>query len=131
MTQFTIASFYKFVPLEHYETLKAPLLRVMTENHLLGTVILAQEGINGSVSGKADDLQAFYGHLHALPEFSDLNFKETYADSIPFAKAKVKFRKEIVTMGVEGIDPGTLLGSGEAGVVFFNNGCMRDLSSKW
>lgn len=105
MKQYVIAAFYKFIPLNDFESLKSPLLAVMKENNLLGTILLAQEGINGSVAGKPQDMIALYNHLHSDPRFSDLLFKETYDDLMPFEKAKVKYRKEIVTLGVPEVDP--------------------------
>ncbi|WP_133129572.1 rhodanese-related sulfurtransferase [Legionella yabuuchiae] len=105
MKPYVIASFYKFTPLENYESLKEPLLTLMNDHNLLGTVILAHEGINGSISGAREEIIYFYEYLRTLPQLSDLTFKETYDDFMPFAKAKVKFRKEIVTLGVEGVDP--------------------------
>ena len=105
MKTYVIASFYKFVPLHDYEDMKAPLLAVMKEHNIWGTLILAHEGINGSFAGKPDEVVFLYEYLRIDPRFSDLYFKETYNDIMPFEKAKVKFRKEIVTLGVEGIDP--------------------------
>jgi len=105
MKEYVIASFYKFVPLHDFESMKEPLLKVMKAHNLLGTVILAHEGINGSVAGKPGDILFFYTHLYNDVRLRDLRFKETYDDLMPFEKAKVKFRKEIVTLGVEGIDP--------------------------
>lgn len=77
----------------------------MKDKELLGTVILAHEGINGSVCGTRENISCFYQYLNNIAEFSDLTFKETYEKYMPFAKAKVKFRKEIVTLGVEGVNP--------------------------
>jgi UPF0176 protein len=105
MKHYIVASFYKFVPLSDYESLKAPLLKLMKDHALLGTVILAHEGINGSVAGSEEQISYFYEFLRSMSEFSDLNFTETQAEFIPFDRRKVKFRKEIVTLGVEGIDP--------------------------
>lgn len=105
MKQFIIASFYKFTPIPAFEALKDPILNCLKQNHLLGTVILASEGINGSISGKPENLQRFYDFIHQIKDFSDLKFKENFDDILPFDKAKVKFRQEIVTMGVEGVDP--------------------------
>ncbi len=105
MKKYVIASFYKFVPLDDYETLKVPLLEVMKKHNLLGTLILAHEGINGSFAGTPDEVPFLYEYLRRDPRFSDLYFKETYDDMMPFDKAKVKFRKEIVTLGVPGVDP--------------------------
>ncbi|MCP0914322.1 MULTISPECIES: oxygen-dependent tRNA uridine(34) hydroxylase TrhO [Legionella] len=105
MKRYVIASFYKFITLSDFQGMKEPLLAVMHSHNLLGSIILAEEGINGSISGKPEDIVFFYAHLQQDPRLQDLKFKETYNEFIPFAKAKVKFRKEIVTLGVEGIDP--------------------------
>ncbi len=105
MKKYVIASLYKFVPLNDYEDMKVPLLAVMKEHNLFGTLILAHEGINGSFAGKPDEVLFLYEYLKIDPRFSDLYFKETYDNLMPFEKAKVKFRKEIVSLGVAGIDP--------------------------
>lgn len=105
MTTYLIASFYKFIPLPDYEALKVPLLAAMKANHILGTIILAHEGINGSFGGHQDDVFALYDYLRHNEHFSDLFFRERHSDFMPFDKAKVKFRKEIVTLGVPDIDP--------------------------
>ncbi|WP_133126930.1 rhodanese-related sulfurtransferase [Legionella nagasakiensis] len=105
MKKYVIASFYKFVELVEYESLKKPILQVMNANNLLGTIILAKEGINGSVAGTRNNIDYLYHYLKSDSRFHDLWFKETHDDLMPFDKAKVKFRKEIVTMGVEGVSP--------------------------
>ena len=105
MKKYTIASFYKFVPLHDYEEMKTPLLAVMKEHNIWGTIILAKEGINGSFAGEPNEVLFLYEYLKIDPRFSDLYFRETYNDTMPFEKAKVKFRKEIVTLGVTGLDP--------------------------
>src|SRR5687768_6265218 len=100
MKKYCIASFYKFVDLPDFENMKFPMLDVMREHHVWGTVILANEGINGSVAAIPEDLEYFYQHLREYSALQDLQFKEAYDDLMPFEKAKVKFRKEIVTLGV-------------------------------
>jgi UPF0176 protein len=105
MKEYVIASFYKFVPLHDYEKMKLPLLAAMKENHIWGTIILAAEGLNGSFAGKPTQVESLCAFLRLDPRLADLFFKETYDDLMPFEKAKVKFRKEIVTLGVPGIDP--------------------------
>jgi UPF0176 protein len=105
MKQYCIASFYKFVPLAEYESLKFPLLDFMKAHNILGTILLAHEGINGSVAGAYSDIVDFYAYLRAHEQFADLQFKEAFDDMMPFEKAKVKYRKEIVTLGVPGVDP--------------------------
>lgn len=105
MKKYVIASFYKFVPLHDYETMKEPLLTFMRQHQILGTIILASEGINGGFAGSGEEVLCLYDYLRQDPRLSDLHFKETYDDLMPFDKAKVKFRKEIVTLGVPGVDP--------------------------
>jgi UPF0176 protein len=105
MIPYCVAAFYKFVPLPDFETLKFPLLDVMRAHNVWGTVILASEGINGTVAGYREDLTFFYEHLQKDPRLADLSFKKANSDFMPFEKAKVKFRKEIVTLGVPGVDP--------------------------
>lgn len=110
MKNYTIVSFYKFVPLDDYESLKEPILVAMKAHHILGTILLAHEGINGGFAGTAENVQAFYKELRHDPRFADLVFKETYNDMMPYEKSKVKLRKEIVTLGVPGVNPTELPG---------------------
>ena len=105
MKEIVIASFYKFVSLEDFEALREPLLDKMREIGIKGTIIVAFEGINGGFAGTRSQMDDFYQFLRADVRFEDLKFKETFDDKNPFDKAKVKIRKEIVTMGVGGVDP--------------------------
>jgi len=105
MNEIIIASFYKFVPLDDYESMREPLLVKMQENHIKGTIILAPEGINGSFGGTRDTMNHFYQIMHQDPRLADLKFKETFDKENPFEKTKVKLRKEIVTMGLKDVDP--------------------------
>ena len=105
MKEYVIAAFYKFITLTDYESLKFPLLDAMKANNILGTIILAHEGINGGFAGKPEEVIALYAYLRSDPRLKDLTFKETFDDLMPFEKAKVKFRKEIVTLGGAGVDP--------------------------
>jgi UPF0176 protein len=100
-----IASFYKFVSLDDYETLREPMLGSMHETNIKGTIILAKEGINGSFAGTREKMELFYQLLRKDVRLTDLHFKETFDKENPFAKAKVKLRKEIVTMGIKEVDP--------------------------
>ena len=110
MKKYTIASFYKFIPLTDYEAMKDPILSAMKENNILGTIILAHEGINGSFAGYHEDVLFLYEFLKIDPRLSDLYFRERTDDLMPFDKAKVKFRKEIVTLGINDLDPLTSTG---------------------
>ncbi len=105
MKEIVIASFYKFIPLAEFETMREPILEKMREIGIKGTIILAHEGVNGGFAGTREQMDAFYQFMHSNSYFADLNFKETFDDSNPFEKAKVKLRKEIVTMGIKNVDP--------------------------
>ena len=105
MQEIIIASFYKFVSLENFETLREPMLAKMQEINIKGTILLASEGVNGSFAGNREQMDLFYEFIRQDTRFADLNFKETFDKENPFEKTKVKLRKEIVTMGINGIDP--------------------------
>lgn len=105
MKEIVIASFYKFIPLIDFETMREPILEKMRETGIKGTIILAHEGVNGGFAGTREQMDVFYQFMHSDSRFADLNFKETFDESNPFEKAKVKLRKEIVTMGVKDVDP--------------------------
>lgn len=105
--EIVITSFYKFVSLIDFETMREPILEKMHEIGIKGTIILAKEGINGGFAGTRDQMTIFYKYIHSDVRLADLNFKETFDEKNPFDKAKVKLRKEIVTMGIKevAVDP--------------------------
>jgi len=105
MNQYVICALYKFTALEGFEALREPLLKQMLQHHVRGTLLLAQEGINGTISGSREGVDATLEWLRSDARLKGLNCKESFADTEPFKRTKVKLKKEIVTMGVEGIDP--------------------------
>lgn len=105
MKEIVIASFYKFIPLADFETMREPILEKMRESGIKGTIILAHEGVNGGFAGTREQMDVFYQFMNSDLRFDTLKFKETFDDQNPFEKAKVKLRKEIVTMGVKDVDP--------------------------
>lgn len=111
MKNIIIASFYKFIPLTEYETMRLPILDEMNTIGIKGTIILAAEGLNGGFAGTQSQMNSFYDYLRTYPCFADVRFKETRDDKNPFDKAKVKLRKEIVTMGVQDVCPNDLPGT--------------------
>lgn len=111
MSQFVVTALYKFVRLENFEQLRQPLLNVMEANEVRGTLLLANEGINGTISGSRAGIDAVLAWLKSDQRLADLSFKESFTDTAPFKRSKVKLKKEIVTMGVEGIDPLKVVGS--------------------
>lgn len=100
-----IAALYRFVRLDHYRDLQQPLLDLMLSVNVRGTLLLASEGINGTVAGTDESISVLLDFLRQDPALSDLDCKFSYDDEMPFYRSRVKLKKEIVTMGVEGIDP--------------------------
>ncbi|MDU0356270.1 rhodanese-related sulfurtransferase [Paraglaciecola aquimarina] len=104
-TKFVVCALYKFVSLENFEALRQPLLQFMESNNIKGTLLLAHEGINGTVSGTRESIDALLAWLNADERLNPISTKESLDDTQPFHRTKVKLKKEIVTLGVEGIDP--------------------------
>lgn len=111
MPQIVVCAMYKFVTLENFQDLRQPLHEVMEDNQVRGTLLLAREGINGTVAGSRQAIDTLLGWLQGDPRLSGIDYKESYTDKLPFNRAKVKLKKEIVTMGVEGIDPKSVVGT--------------------
>jgi UPF0176 protein len=106
-----VAALYKFVRLNDVEQLREPLLALMLAQNVRGTLLLASEGINGTIAGPRAGIDAVLGWLREDPRLADLEHKESFHDEHPFLRTKVKLKKEIVTMGVEGIDPNRTVGT--------------------
>lgn len=102
---YLVSALYHFVLLEDFKTLQAPLFRKMKENEIFGTLLLAREGINGTISATSENMSIFMEYLRSDPRFKNVVVKESWNDKIPFERTRVKIKKEIVTMGVEDIDP--------------------------
>lgn len=100
-----VCALYKFVRVENFQRLREPLLNLMLENRVRGTLLLASEGINGTIAGPRIVTDVVLDWLRGQPEFTDLECKESIHKESPFKRSRVKLKKEIVTMGVEGIDP--------------------------
>ncbi|GAA5445688.1 thiosulfate sulfurtransferase GlpE [Microbulbifer sp. NBRC 101763] len=111
MDQFVVCALYKFVTLEDFESLRAPLLDVMLEHSVRGTLLLASEGINGTIAGSRAGIDTVLAHLRSDKRLAELEYKESLTGEMPFLRSKVKLKREIVTMGVEGIDPLRVVGT--------------------
>ncbi len=108
---FVVAALYKFVRLNDLESLRDELLELCQQQGLTGTLLLAEEGINGTVAGPQTAVEALLTHLRNKPDFADLEEKRSRSDKQPFARMKVKIKHEIVTMGVSNLDPNRLVGT--------------------
>jgi UPF0176 protein len=111
MTQIVVCALYKFVTLENFQALRQPLHDVMDANQVRGTLLLANEGINGTIAGSRAAIDNVLDWLRSDQRLFDIDHKESFTDSLPFNRAKVKLKKEIVTMGIEGIDPKRVVGT--------------------
>jgi UPF0176 protein len=111
MSTFTVCALYKFVKLPQFEALRLPLIDVMESHGVRGTLLLADEGINGTIAGTAAGIEAVLAWLSAQPALGDLVCKYSYCEAMPFNRSKVKLKKEIVTLGVEGVDPLKVVGT--------------------
>ncbi len=105
-----VAALYKFVPLEDYRQLREPLLDVCQRAGTCGTLLLAAEGINGTIAGSRKAIDAVLSYLREDPRLADLPHKESFDDHLPFYRMKVKLKREIVTIGVPDVDPGKRVG---------------------
>lgn len=105
MPRFVVCALYQFTPVDDPAGLQAPLRQVMLDNDVRGTLILAAEGINGTVAGPRAGIDALLDWLRAQPPFTGLSHKESLSEQPPFRRTRVKLKREIVTMGVPGIDP--------------------------
>jgi UPF0176 protein len=102
---YTVCALYKFVRLENYQEMREPLHQVMESNEVRGTLLLANEGINGTIAGPANGIEAVINYLELDCGLKSIEYKNSFSEKAPFKRTKVKLKKEIVTMGVEGIDP--------------------------
>ena len=105
MSRIVVAALYRFVSLDNYTDLRQPLLRQMLKNNIKGTLLLAKEGINGTVAGTQSSIDLLLDWICADHRLKGVDCKFSYEDEMPFYRSRVKLKKEIVTMGVEGIDP--------------------------
>ena len=106
----TVISFYKFVNWGGISKRKKKLENFFRKREILGTVILANEGINGTISGKDENIKEVVEFLKSDPHLEDLEPKYSYASRETFGRMKVKIKKEIVTMGINDINPSEITG---------------------
>ena len=111
MSNTIVCALYRFVGFDNYQEVQKPLLAIMKANNIKGTLLLASEGINGTVAGSRGAIDNLIYWLKSDPRLAGLSHKESVTQENPFYRTKVKLKKEIVTMGIEGIDPTRVVGS--------------------
>ncbi len=109
-SEIVVVTTYKFVHLPDFRELREKLVQICTQQSLKGTLLLSAEGMNGTVAGRQGNIDSFLSYLGQDFRFSDLRYKEAFVTEMPFYRMKVRLKKEIVTMGVAGTDPGRLTG---------------------
>lgn len=110
MPDFLTAALYKFVDLPDFAALRVPLQAFCESKDVRGTLLLAEEGINGTIAGPAEGVHAVLAHLRSDPRLAELTHKESWSQKLPFYRMKVRLKREIVTLGVPGINPNQMAG---------------------
>ena len=100
-----VAALYRFASFNQPELLQPQIAAWCVEHGLKGTILVATEGVNGTVAGSEAGIDAVVAHLRTLPGCAELDVKYSHANEMPFYRMKVRLKKEIVTLGVDGIDP--------------------------
>ena len=108
---YIVATFYKFVTFTDIEAKKAQILAWCAVNNIKGTIILASEGINGTIAGSEKAIASILKLLRSIEGLEDLEHKESTAQKPPFARLKVKIKSEIVTLGLPEVDPNQQVGT--------------------
>jgi UPF0176 protein len=108
---YTVAALYQFTPFPDPASLRGPLARLARKAEVKGTILLAPEGINGTIAGPREGIDAVLAHIRTLPGCAALEWKESAARRQPFRRLKVRLKAEIVTLGVPGTDPNERVGT--------------------
>ncbi|WP_292510817.1 rhodanese-related sulfurtransferase [Mesorhizobium sp.] len=106
-----VAALYRFARLDAFEALRAPLAAFCCGRGIKGTLLLAHEGINGTVAGSEADIAALIDHLESIEGLAGLEVKYSSAVQMPFHRMKVRLKREIVTMGIGDLDPAASAGT--------------------
>lgn len=110
-TPVSVAALYQFTRFDDPAALRAPLLAACERAGIKGTLLIAREGINGTIAGRPEPLETVLAHIRALPGCAGLEVKFSAAPEMPFHRMKVRVKREIVTMGEPDIDPTLSVGT--------------------
>ena len=105
-----VATLYKFVEINNLLSLQDNLYNICEENNIMGTILIADEGINGTISGKHNEIKETISSLTSDDRFSNIEIKYSSTDKQPFHRMKVRLKKEIVTIGLPEINPNKKVG---------------------
>ena len=101
---------YKFIPITDRKSLQEKILKHSNKLGLKGTVLISEKGLNFSIAGENEAIQDFINFLRSDKRFSEIDIKTTYNEYQPFRKMLVRIKKEIISMGIDEIDPFTFTG---------------------
>ena len=110
LDKYIISTFYKFLVLENYKELKIKFDKSLSKTNIKGTILLANEGVNGTIAGSESDLKKFFLYMDKFSQFKDINPKFSSSNKNPFLRMKVRLKKEIVTIGMPEVRPSNLVG---------------------
>ena len=110
LDKYIISTFYKFLVLENYQELKIKFDKSLSKTNIKGTILLANEGVNGTIAGSESDLKKFFLYIDKFSQFKDITPKFSSSNKNPFLRMKVRLKKEIVTIGIPDVSPSNLVG---------------------
>ena len=110
LDKYIISTFYKFLALENYKELKIKFDKSLSKTNIKGTILLANEGINGTIAGSESDLKKFFLYIDKFSQFKDITPKFSSSNKNPFLRMKVRLKKEIVTIGIPEVSPSNQVG---------------------
>ena len=110
LDKYIISTFYKFLVLENYKELKIKFDKSLSKTNIKGTILLANEGINGTIAGSESDLKKFFLYIDKFSQFKDITPKFSSSNKNPFLRMKVRLKKEIVTIGIPEVSPSHQVG---------------------
>ncbi len=102
--RYVVAALYHFADLADFEAIQQPLLKLCRDHGIKGTLILASEGINGTICGTRDGIDTVLRYIHDIEALNNLEHKESFCDEMAFRRMRVKIKDEIVTLGVGKVD---------------------------
>jgi UPF0176 protein len=102
--KFVVTTFYKFVALLDFEDRRVKFIKFCNDHKIKGTILLAKEGVNATLTGTREAIDEFYKFITSMSEFSDMEFKESFSDYMPFSKMKVRLKPEIVRLKIKDLD---------------------------
>ena len=108
--KYIISTFYKFLVLENYKELKIKFDKSLSKTNIKGTILLANEGVNGTIAGSESDLKKFFLYIDKFSQFKDITPKFSSSNKNPFLRMKVRLKKEIVTIGIPEVSPSHQVG---------------------